>query len=81
MHECERSRYAFWTKNCEVFKGGNIWEINIDEQFSETRVESKHPRQQASLPKAVGLFFMATQVYFVMNLAWASEKQVGLAFI
>jgi len=64
----------------KIVSGGNIRELNIDEQFSETRVEKEHQRQQASPLSAVNHFFvlfiyflLATQVYFVIKLGQAIE--------
>ena len=39
MHKCKRSQCVVWVENCELLSGGKVWELNIDEQFSETRVE------------------------------------------
>ena len=39
MHECKRSQCAVWVKNSKLLTGGNVRELNIDEQFSKIRVE------------------------------------------
>ena len=60
MHKCNRSPCAVWVENCELFSGGNIRELNINEQLSESRVDAEHRRQQ-TLPSSVSAYF----IYFI----------------
>ena len=39
MHEYEGSQCAVWVENCELLSEGDVQELNVDYQFSETRVE------------------------------------------
>ena len=62
--------------------GGNIQELNIDEQFSQRRVEKWTSKTTSIAMNCSWPFYFslpATQVNFVMKLAPASENQVGLA--
>ena len=31
-----------WVENCKLLSGGNLQELNINVQFSESRVDSEH---------------------------------------
>ena len=54
-----------WVENCKLLSGGNVQELNINVQFSESRVDSEHWRQQTSPPNAsafyIYLFFTSHQ--------------------
>ena len=51
MHECERSQCIVWVENCELLSGGNIWQLNFNEQFFRDKSgkvntrDNKHRRQ------------------------------------
>jgi len=47
-----------WVENFELLSGGNVREVNINEQFSVTRVESEHQITTTNITTSVvGLFF------------------------
>ena len=56
MQKCERSLCAVWVENCELLSGGTIQELNIDEQFSETRVEKWTPKTTSLTAKCSWAF-------------------------
>jgi len=48
-----------WVKNFELLSGGNVREVNINEQFSVTRVECEHQIKTTNITtSAVGLLFI-----------------------
>jgi len=57
MHEFKKVPVLIGAKNFELLSGGNVQEVNIDEQFSVTRVESEHQLRQQTSPTVQLAFF------------------------
>jgi len=56
-------------KNCELLSGGNVRELNINEQLSELRVDAEHQRQQ-TLPSSVSAYFI---LFYFLSAIWVES--------